>query len=106
MTHDQSDVKREEGNASIKIVVAGTIASGKTSLLSALSVYTGRVGGESVEVEPYSPLGTDSDDYTKALEFKRNANNCFDGLMESRDVDKDPWPGATNPNAEPSKIWL
>ncbi len=111
MKDDQCDAKLEDVQldadaSSIKIVVAGTIASGKTTLLSALSVYDGRVGGKSVEVEPYSPFGTNSDDYTKALEFRRHANNCFDGILESRDVDKDPWPGATNPNAVPSKIWL
>ena len=90
----------------IKIVLAGTIASGKTTLLGALSVYDDGNGDDSVRVGPYFPAGIARQDYQKCLEFRLAAANCFNNTPEIRCLSRDPWPGATNPNVIPKEIWL
>ncbi len=80
-----------EISSGIKIVVAGTIASGKTTLLGAISTYK----TDSVKVTAFSPSGTDSFLYNASSKFTQDAYNTFNNTSERQVLDKNPWLDAT-----------
>ena len=106
MTDSHVRINKDEGDPVVKIVLAGTIASGKTTLLGALSVYDEGTGAERVRVGPYFPVEMTRQDYKKCLDFRVAATNCFNNTPDIRCLSRDPWPGATNPNVIPKDIWL
>lgn len=103
MDDNHNNLKIDGGSSSIKIVVAGTIASGKTTLLGALSAYEEK---GSVSVGVFSPSGVNSQLFIESDKFRRKAYNCFNNTSESQCLNSDPWPGATDPNEIPQKIGL
>ena len=106
MTDNHSNKNKDEEGLGIKIVLAGTIASGKTTLLGALSIYNEGIGDKGVRVGPYYPAGIDPENYQKSLKFRADATNCFNNTPESRCLSHNPWPGATRPDEIPKEIWL
>ena len=108
MNNNSNCTIKDECDPVIKIVLAGTIASGKTTLLGALSAYEEGQGDDQVHVNMYIPDGVNltREDYKRCLDFRIDAVNCFNNTSASPCLGYDPWPGATNPNVVPKKIWL
>ncbi len=93
MTNSHNSVNTGVDSPDITIVLAGTIASGKTTLLWALSVYEDIESRVAVRL-----LGAD----TKKI--RNNARNCFNVSDGSREIGEDPWPEATIPEKEVKKF--
>lgn len=106
MNDNYSSTIIDECDSVVKIVLAGTIASGKTTLLGALSAYEEGKDDDNVHVKMYFPDEVDREDYERCLKFRRDAVNCFNNTPESPSLGYNPWLGATVPDEVPKEIWL
>ena len=100
MTNSHNSVNTDVDSPNINIMLAGTIASGKTTLLGALSVYEDSKSGVSVHPSGAGKI------FKASNGFCTYANNCFNVGSESREIGEDPWPGATDPGKIPKEFKL